>query len=88
MLRAFCFAAQPRLVTHVDDAFIAAVTRLYRELIPAGGDVLDLMSSWVSHLPQDVSYNRVVGHGMNAAEVTTQTPLSRIQFSASLPHVT
>lgn len=35
----------------------------------SGGDVLDLMSSWVSHLPADVRYNRVVGHGMNAAEL-------------------
>ena len=64
-----CVAAFPRLVKHVDDAFLAAATRLYKELIPPSADVLDLMSSWVSHLPADVKYNRVVGHGMNAAEV-------------------
>lgn len=57
---------------HVDDSFLAAVTHLYRELIPPAADVLDLMSSWVSHLPPDVTYNRVVGHGMNAAEASQQ----------------
>ena len=34
----------------------------------AGGAVLDLMSSWVSHLPEEMAFSRVVGHGMNAAE--------------------
>ena len=46
----------PRFVTHIDDATIAALTALYRERIPAGARVLDLMSSWVSHLPADVEY--------------------------------
>ena len=59
----------PRFVTHIDDAAIEAVTQLYREYFPAGGAVLDLMSSWVSHLPTDVSYGRVVGLGMNRAEL-------------------
>ena len=44
------FYVQPRFVTHIDDGAIAAVTAAYRELLPAGGDILDLMSSWVSHL--------------------------------------
>ena len=34
------------------------VTQLYRERIPAGGAVLDLCSSWVSHLPRDVKYSK------------------------------
>mmetsp|Transcript_1510 Transcript_1510/g.4378 ORF Transcript_1510/g.4378 Transcript_1510/m.4378 type:complete len:337 (-) Transcript_1510:755-1765(-) len=63
------FYDYPRIVKHVDDAFLAQVTRLYRQSIPEGGVVLDLMSSWVSHLPGDVSYERVIGHGMNAAEL-------------------
>jgi hypothetical protein len=33
-----------RLVTHIDDRAIAAVTQLYREFLPEGGAVLDLMS--------------------------------------------
>ena len=71
------FYAYPRLVTHIDDGAIAAVTRVYRERLPPGGAVLDLMSSWVSHLPEDVAYVSVVGHGMNEEELTANPRLSR-----------
>jgi ubiquinone/menaquinone biosynthesis C-methylase UbiE len=54
---------------HIDDRAIAAVTQLYRELFPPGGKILDLMSSWVSHLPEEVRYERVVGLGMNEEEL-------------------
>jgi hypothetical protein len=63
------FYAAPRLVAHIDDRAIAAVTELYRELFPAGGAILDLMSSWISHLPPEVRYRRVVGLGLNALEL-------------------
>ena len=71
------FYAQPRFVTHIDDGAIAAVTSLYAELLPAGGDILDLQSSWVSHLPDSAAYASVVGHGMNAAELAANKRLSR-----------
>ncbi|KMO17295.1 methyltransferase domain-containing protein [Methylobacterium platani] len=70
------FYAQPRFVTHIDAAAIAAVTDLYREVVPAG-DVLDLMSSWVSHLPDEVAYASVIGHGLNAAELAANPRLTR-----------
>jgi SAM-dependent methyltransferase len=70
------FYAQPRLVTHIDDAAVAAVTALYRAHFPAGGAVLDLMSSWVSHLPPEVPYGRVTGLGMNAAELRANPRLT------------
>jgi len=63
------FYLPPRLVTHIDDQAIAAVTQLYREYFPVGGHVLDLMSSWVSHLPEEIEFARVVGLGMNQAEL-------------------
>ncbi len=63
------FYSVPRLVTHIDDRAIGAVTQLYRETFPLGGKVLDLMSSWVSHLPEEVHYERVVGLGMNEEEL-------------------
>lgn len=69
------FYRQPRLVTHIDDDAIGAVTELYRRFLPAGGTVLDLMSSWVSHLPDDVAYARIVGHGMNADELAANPRL-------------
>ena len=60
------FYVAPRFVTHLDDAAIAAVSQLYDEL-GTGGDVLDLMSSWVSHLPRRPRSLTVLG--MNAAEL-------------------
>jgi SAM-dependent methyltransferase len=63
------FYRQPRFVEHIDDAAIAAVTQLYRELFPADGAILDVMSSWVSHLPSEIAYRNVVGLGMNQAEL-------------------
>ncbi|MEE2664755.1 MAG: methyltransferase domain-containing protein [Myxococcota bacterium] len=63
------FYRMPRLVAHIDPDTIAALTSAYRALLPAGGCLLDLMSSWISHLPQDVSYERVAGLGMNAQEL-------------------
>ena len=71
------FYAYPRFVTHIDDEAIAAVTRVYRERLPQGGAVLDLMSSWVSHLPEDIAYTSVVGHGMNEEELAANPRLSR-----------
>lgn len=71
------FYVQPRFVTHIDDGAVAAVTDAYRELLPAGGRVLDLMSSWVSHLPPEVEYAAVLGHGMNEAELRANPRLTR-----------
>jgi SAM-dependent methyltransferase len=63
------FYTFPRLVTHIDERAIAAVTQLYREHFPPEGAILDLMSSWISHLPPEVTYGRVVGLGMNEVEL-------------------
>lgn len=71
------FYVPPRFVTHIDGNAIAAVGALYRALFPAGCVVLDLMSSWISHLPRDVAYAEVIGHGMNAQELAANSQLSR-----------
>jgi SAM-dependent methyltransferase len=71
------FYAPARLVTHIDDGAIAAVTRRYGEAIEPGARVLDLMSSWVSHLPDDLPLTEVIGHGMNAKELAANPRLSR-----------
>lgn len=63
------FYSSPRFVNHVDDSFISTLTQLYRERIPPGAEVLDMMSSWVSHLPPEIQYRKVVGHGLNAQEL-------------------
>jgi SAM-dependent methyltransferase len=69
------FYRAPRLVTHIDDTAIAALTQVYREVLPAGAAILDLMSSWISHLPPEVTYRRVVGLGMNAVELSNNPRL-------------
>ncbi|MFM7676175.1 MAG: class I SAM-dependent methyltransferase [Synechococcus sp.] len=71
------FYAQPRFVHHLDAAFRARLTQLYRERIPPGAVVLDLMSSWVSHLPPEGRYGEVIGHGLNARELEANPRLDR-----------
>jgi SAM-dependent methyltransferase len=63
----------PRLVTHIDDGAVAAVGALYTEL-GLDGEVLDLMSSWVSHFP--FAPRRLVGLGLNAAELAANPALA------------
>ncbi len=69
------FYVEPRFVAHIDDAAIGAVTELYRRTLPSGGVILDLMSSWISHLPEEMAFARVIGHGMNAAELAANPRL-------------
>ena len=71
------FYEQPRFVAHIDAGAIGAVTAAYRKLLPAGGNILDLQSSWISHLPADIAYASVVGHGMNAEELAGNPRLAR-----------
>ena len=79
------FYAPPRLVTHIDEAAVAALESFYRRMLPQGGRLLDLMSSWVSHLPADHAYAEVIGHGMNAAELDANPRLTR-SFVQNLNH--
>jgi Methyltransferase domain len=71
------FYEPPRLVCHIDESAIAALTQFYREALPAGGALLDLMSSWVSHLPPETEYAEIIAHGMNATELAANPRLSR-----------
>jgi SAM-dependent methyltransferase len=70
------FYAEARRVVHIDDEAIATVTGLYRELLPQRGALLDLMSSWRSHLPLEAQYTRVAGLGMNADELRDNPQLT------------
>ncbi len=63
------FYDSPRFVTHVDDSFIQRLTDLYRDRLTPGSRIFDMMSSWVSHLPDDLALDWVEGHGMNAEEL-------------------
>src|SRR5688572_28690354 len=63
------FYVEPRLVAHIDDPARAALAAFYREALRPDSDVLDLMSSYHSHLPDDARYKSVIGLGMNATEL-------------------
>ncbi|MBO9998534.1 MAG: class I SAM-dependent methyltransferase [Cyanobacteria bacterium SID2] len=63
------FYEMPRFVTHVDENFIQQLTDLYRERLKPNSCIFDMMSSWVSHLPDDIKFDRVEGHGLNATEL-------------------
>ena len=94
------FYSVPRFVTHVDEGFIQQLTDLYRERLQPNTRILDLMSSWVSHLPDDFAFEHVEGHGLNAEELarnprlqhyfvqnlnqTLQLPLPDASFDAVL----
>ncbi|PSP15787.1 MAG: SAM-dependent methyltransferase [Cyanobacteria bacterium QS_8_64_29] len=71
------FYSAPRLVTHADDGFLEQLTQLYRERLPPDGRILDLMGSWVSHLPEEMAFAHVEGHGMNEAELARNPRLDR-----------
>jgi SAM-dependent methyltransferase len=70
------FYLVPRRVVHIDDGAIAALGRLYAEALPAGGRLLDLMSSWRTHLPGAVRAREVVGLGLNAEEMADNPQLT------------
>lgn len=69
------FYDMPRKVVHIDDHAIAAVKQFFRDTLPADGVILDLMSSWRSHWPPDLSKQRLVGLGMNAEEMSDNPDL-------------
>lgn len=76
------FYDTPRFVTHIDDGAIAALKEFYNieitALQPTNGkvDILDLCSSWISHLPDNVPFGRVVGIGMNEEELKANPQLT------------
>jgi FKBP-type peptidyl-prolyl cis-trans isomerase 2 len=70
------FYNQPRLVTHIDAKALEIITDFYAQFLQPGMAVLDLMSSWQSHLPSDIKFNQVIGLGMNSAELTSNPQLT------------
>lgn len=71
------FYAFPRKVVHIDAGAIATLRGHFAEHLPPRGVYLDLMSSWRSHLPDDLQPTRVVGLGMNADEMADNPQLDK-----------
>jgi SAM-dependent methyltransferase len=84
------FYAPPRLVTHIDEMATAVLTAFYLDALPRDGVILDLMSSWISHLPVELEASAVIGHGMNQRELDANPRLTRrfvqdLNQSSTLP---
>lgn len=63
------FYKNPRLLVHIDDHAIAAIRDFFQQQLPRNGTILDLMSSWRSHLPDGFPAKKMVGLGMNEVEM-------------------
>ncbi len=72
------FYEHPRFVHHLDAAFRGLLTDLYARFLRPQMRVLDLCSSWVSHLPSpdQLPLAHVLGHGMNAMELDANPRLT------------
>ncbi len=84
------FYAEPRLVVHIDEYAIQAIGEYLSEALPSGGVILDLMSSWRSHLPEEQERGKVVGLGLNSVEMRENPQLDEsvvhdLNASAALP---
>jgi SAM-dependent methyltransferase len=70
------FYEYPRFVTHVDEGFIQQLTDLYRDRLKPNMRIFDMMSSWVSHLPEEMQFAHVEGHGLNGEELARNPRLN------------
>lgn len=72
----FNFYSAPRFVTHIDEGAISSLTTFYANELKPGADILDVCSSWISHLPENLALGRVAGVGMNARELEANKQLT------------
>lgn len=69
------FYSFARKVVHIDEGAITALRSFYADNLPKNGTYLDLMTSWRSHLPDDLNPKRVYGLGMNDEEMADNPQL-------------
>jgi SAM-dependent methyltransferase len=79
------FYSQPRLVYHIDEPAVAALTQYYRRTIRPGSSVLDICSSWVSHYPREFTstMDRICATGISEAELSLNDQVTDNCFKAS-----
>ncbi len=70
------FYSFPRLVIHVDGQASGLLAEYLAECLPRGGDVLDLMSAWRSHIAEDHGLASLTGLGMNETELAGNPALT------------
>jgi len=69
------FYTIPRKVVHIDEPAIRAAGQVIAETFPPNGVLLDLMSSWRSHLPEGFVKQKLIGLGLNAEEMADNPDL-------------
>jgi SAM-dependent methyltransferase len=70
------FYVNPRFVNHIDDTAIGKISEFYSKFLKPGVRVLDLMSSWTSHIPPEIPLGRLTGLGLNEEELMANTQLT------------
>ncbi len=70
------FYSTPRLVSHIDEQAISVIRDIYGQHLANGMEVLDLMSSWQSHIPEHIVLQNLVGIGLNEGELRKNSQLS------------
>lgn len=63
------FYTMTRLLPHIDSTASEQLANIYQRFLQPGMQVLDLMSSWQSHLPEGVTGLAVTGLGLNLEEM-------------------
>ena len=72
------FYEYPRFVTHIDDTAIESLRSFYKSHLKDDSTVIDLCSSWISHLPPEKKFVKVIGIGMNEKELKANKRLDEI----------
>ena len=71
------FYLQPRMIVNIDDTAIEELKKYLYVQLPEGCTLLDLMSSWRSHIPDNLVLNEVYGLGMNCEEMSDNPQLDQ-----------
>ena len=84
------FYGKPRYIQHIDTIAIEMVKNTYGRFLEDDMHVLDLMSSWQSHLPENLKLKRVVGLGLNESELRknsrlTESVVQDLNLNSKLP---
>jgi hypothetical protein len=84
------FYRRPRLVDHIDQTAREMLSNFYTRFVADELRILDLMSSWRSHLPYGLRPRGVAGVGLNAEELgrnpaLTQAVVQDLNASPQLP---
>ena len=74
------FYNSPRFVTHIDDFAIESLMNYYEKKLKNDMKIMDLCSSWISHLPNTLKFNSVIGLGMNEAELQKNKRLTKFHI--------